>query len=392
MFAIEFAVFGALLSVILPARIGVIDPVGKVESLALVVAVSAGVTLIAQPLFGALSDRTRSRFGRRLPWVLAGSVLAAAFLIAFSGFDSVVWICIAWAVVQFSLNGVDVVVTAAVVDQSPRPSRGRAFAVVGAATIAGGALGTLIAGFAVEQYALLCLILGVLVLAAAAAYATAVRDPSTLDARLPAFRFSTFVRGFWINPQRSPEYAWMFASRSAFILGTQAVFGYLLYVLTDHLDLSSTAASAVVGVCVAIGAAVMLVGILLAGWATDRLGRRLPLLLAACALVAIGPVLMLVAPSVPTLFAYAVLHALGTGVYLVAGLALVSEVMPDPVGSAAKDLGLYNVATNIGQMIAPILAASVIVGFGGYPGLFAVSVVLVAAAGLLLLPLWRTRR
>lgn len=389
-YAIEFAVFGALTSVILPIRIGAVDPVGKVGSLALVLAVSAGVTLIAQPLFGALSDRTRSRFGRRLPWVIGCSVLAAAFLIAFAGFDSVLWICIVWSVVQFSLNGVDVVVTASIVDRYPGTGRGRAFGIVGAATIAGGALGALAAGLVPERYAVLCLIGGVLILGVAAWYAAANREVSTLGAPRPAFRVSRFLRGFWVDPRRSPAFAWMFASRFVFILGSQAVFGYILYILTDHLGLEERAATGLVGLCVAIGGALMLAAILVAGWASDRVGRRTPFLLAACGADAIGTTLLLVMPSVPAVFAYTVLHAIGTGIYIVIGLALVSEVLPDPVDSAAKDLGLYNVATNVAQLFAPLAAAALIGALGGYAALLGVSAVLILAAGLLLLPLRRT--
>ena len=41
----------------------------------------AAVSLVANPLFGAFSDRTTSRLGRRVPWVLFGAVLGAAALI-----------------------------------------------------------------------------------------------------------------------------------------------------------------------------------------------------------------------------------------------------------------------------------------------------------------------
>jgi len=41
----------------------------------LVTGAGAAVSVVANPLFGAISDRTTSRFGRRVPWVLALSVL-----------------------------------------------------------------------------------------------------------------------------------------------------------------------------------------------------------------------------------------------------------------------------------------------------------------------------
>ena len=40
-----------------------------------------GVDAVTDPLMGTLSDRTRSRFGRRRPYIVTGSILIAIALI-----------------------------------------------------------------------------------------------------------------------------------------------------------------------------------------------------------------------------------------------------------------------------------------------------------------------
>ena len=45
----------------------------KESLLAWVTGAGAVVSLAANPVFGALSDRTASRFGRRTPWIVAGT-------------------------------------------------------------------------------------------------------------------------------------------------------------------------------------------------------------------------------------------------------------------------------------------------------------------------------
>src|SRR5215469_18414243 len=50
----------------------------KALALAIVVGPGLIVALIANPLFGLLSDRTSSRFGRRRPYILGGTALNIA--------------------------------------------------------------------------------------------------------------------------------------------------------------------------------------------------------------------------------------------------------------------------------------------------------------------------
>ncbi|MGH3321787.1 MAG: MFS transporter, partial [Streptosporangiaceae bacterium] len=65
-----WAGFFAPLQVLLPEQIASVTPASKVTHLALVTTAGAAVALVANPLGGALSDRTTSRFGRRRPWVV----------------------------------------------------------------------------------------------------------------------------------------------------------------------------------------------------------------------------------------------------------------------------------------------------------------------------------
>ena len=60
-----FILWGAIPGVLLPLQVTGLDPANKVASLALVTTIGAFAAMIAQPVAGAISDRTRSRFGRR---------------------------------------------------------------------------------------------------------------------------------------------------------------------------------------------------------------------------------------------------------------------------------------------------------------------------------------
>ena len=60
----------------------------KEALLAVVLFSGAAVSMVANPVWGAFSDRTRSRLGRRVPWVLGGVLLGAASLLLLSVAES----------------------------------------------------------------------------------------------------------------------------------------------------------------------------------------------------------------------------------------------------------------------------------------------------------------
>ena len=67
----------------------------SVVAFGIISAIAGACALIVFPLTGALSDRTTSRFGRRKPWILAGTLLFAAALVALGLQTSLVGIGVA---------------------------------------------------------------------------------------------------------------------------------------------------------------------------------------------------------------------------------------------------------------------------------------------------------
>ncbi|MNB82463.1 hypothetical protein D3C75_292730 [compost metagenome] len=75
-FLFLLALYNAVISVFIPNQVQQItDASGgsKVAALALIFTLMSVFTFFDQPLAGALSDRTRSRFGRRTPWLVGGT-------------------------------------------------------------------------------------------------------------------------------------------------------------------------------------------------------------------------------------------------------------------------------------------------------------------------------
>lgn len=110
--------------VLLPAKAAVIDPDSKAAIVAVLSTSAMIVAAIANIIFGALSDLTRSRWGRRTPWIVCGSVLAAASLVLVSMAPNTMMLIISWCVYQCFLNAIVAPLIAVLADRTAPKFRG----------------------------------------------------------------------------------------------------------------------------------------------------------------------------------------------------------------------------------------------------------------------------
>lgn len=225
--------------------------------------------------------------------------------------------------------------------------------------------------------------LGVAVVLAAAAFVAADRERPDVGGPPPRLRWRTLVRGFVVNPREHADFARAFGSRLLFVLGYSLILTYQLYILTDYVGLTRHDANRLIGLLTAAGFATTVVGIVVGGWWSDRIGRRKIFLVAAAAVLVVALAVPLLEASLWSVAVFAVVQGLAGGLYLSCGNALAIDVLPDRAAGAGKDLGLFNVAVNVPQTVAPALAALVIHAFDGYRALFAVALLSVAASAVL---------
>lgn len=379
-----FAAYSGVLGVLLPQQVEALDPQGKIASLAFVTSLSFAVTAFAQPLIGALSDRTSSRWGRRVPWMAAGAVVGGIALGFAGGASSVAVLAIAWAVAQFALNGTDIASSAYLVDRFPPHRRGGVAAVMGVAVVVGGAAGILLAGRLSSSPWMAYLLLGAGVLVAVLIFAAVVRDPPSVI-RLPRRSRRAFVAEFRTAFREHPDFVRVLVWRASFTLAYVAVHGYLLYLLTDYIGLAAPDARGLMALLTVVGGVAVVVSLLAGGWLSDRLQRRKPFLLVAAVLVVVGNIAAYALPTVAGVFLLAAAFGCGLGLSIACGTALGSEVIPDPQSSAARGLGTLNLAGNVGQALAPVVGAMAISLTGDYRSLFVLSTGFVVVATIILM-------
>jgi MFS family permease len=353
-----------------------IDAPSKEAILSLVTACGAAVSLAANPLFGALSDRTTSRLGRRAPWVLAGAVLAAAALLAMSVSATVALMVLFWCLVQLGANAAYAAITAAVPDRVPVLQRGGVggLAAMGQTLgiLTGAVFGAVVSGNFMVGYWLCAAALLLSVLP----YLFHRNDPVLHKGMLRPFRVKEFFLGFWISPRLHPDFAWAWLTRFLVNVGNQLTIVYLLFFLRDIIGHEDPATGVLV--LTGIYAVMVMVTAVLAGPWSDRVGRRKPFVIGSSAIIAMAGLIMAFFPVWPGALAGAAVLGVGFGAYLAVDFALLTQVLPQAL-DRGKDMGVINVANSLPQVVAPALALLAVTRGGGYSTLF----VMAAIIGLL---------
>lgn len=364
-----WAGFFGPIQVLLAQQAQVVSSGHKELVFGVVTGVGSAVSVVANPLFGALSDRTTSRFGRRLPWVVAGALLGALALVLLATADSVLAMVLAWSLAQASLNAMFAALTATVPDLVPVRDRG----VVGGwvavsqtlGIVSGVGIATVTGGVAAGYYAT-----AAAVLVLAVPYVLGSRDVPLPASLRPAFSAAGLVRGFWVSPRRHPDFAWAWLTRFLVNLGNSLGTLLLYFYLQDAVGYRDPEAG--VFVLTVVYAVFIVASTVVFGLWSDRLGRRKVFVVVSGVVTGLGALILAVVPTWPGALAGAVVFGVGYGVYLSVDFALCTEVLP-AAETRAKDLGVINVAVALPQVFAPFVGSFLVANAGGYVTLYAVS-------------------
>lgn len=434
-YAIAYAsVWLALLTpatITLALQVRQIAPINATEAASRVLMAGALVALVSNPVFGALSDRTRSRFGRRRPYLLGGTAAGLAALVLIGVARSLDIVLFGWCLAQLAYNAVLTAMVAIVADRIPASRRGTVVGILGMCLPIGQIAGT----FLVQQLApnlLLALLvpgaigaLGVCVLAfalpsdfpsgssrspasACPAPSGVVRDPRSGTAAVPEGVEIVSRPGADVGTggevgasagtksrlsfARYRDFAWAWSSRLLFVVGNVSFQAYQPFLLMDALGFDAAEVPSLVFRSTLVQAATTVLSSLIAGRLSDRLGCRKPIAIVGSVLQGVGLWLVAVAHSYATLLFGVAAAGIGRGTYEGVSLTLVTDVLPDRDLHAAQDLGLLNIANTLPQVLAPLAAPAILeTSRGNYTLLFLLAGTIPVVGAALLLPLKTAR-
>ncbi|MDY3679352.1 MAG: MFS transporter [Actinomyces urogenitalis] len=359
----------------------------RAKSISLMMSIGSLFTLFAQPVIGVISDRWRSKFGRRAMWIVMGAIGGAVFMVGLRYSSTIAMLTLFWTVGQVSLNIMQAPLSTTVADRVPQDKVGLVSGLSGIGMMLGFTGGSIIAGILFNTLGLdtyFVFALGVVI--GALLFVTFAKDRSSKDLEVEKFDWISFFKGYAI-PLRDHDFRWTWIARFFMFFGYTAISNFVLYILQSHLQPALSASEANTTFATLSSAALpgQLLMMLVAGRWSDKVGRRKPFVIGSSIVIAALMALPLLFPSLPIFYVFYIGMAAAYGMYMAVDTALFIDVLPDPE-AAGRDLGVANVATNIGQMLAPVVAGQVVAITAGYDALFIMSVVSVVIAALAIIP------
>jgi len=361
------------LLVTLPLKINTLVGIKEApNSLALVAGIGALVSMVANPFFGRMSDRTSSRLGMRRPWMVIGLVGGSLGILIVALAPSIPIVLIGWCLTQLFFNALLAAQIAVLPDQVPSTQRGLVSGVLGIclpiAAVSGTFLVRLVSGNQLATFLVPCGVGGFFILL----FAVALNDRRLVKAERPSWSLRELATTFYVAPRTSPDFAWAFASRLLFILAYAFLATYQAYYLLDKLGSARADVPQQIFLGTLTNSVVVVAASLICGRLSDRTGRRKIFVFTASIVYGVAMFVIAIASTFNGFLVGMAIGGLGFGMYLAVDLALVADVLPDQ-DKVAKDLGVLNIASALPFSIAPAIAPAILAIGKGYGALYAVA-------------------
>ncbi len=360
-------------------------------SLALVAGVGALLAMFGNPIFGKMSDRTTSPFGMRRPWMILGLVGGSLGILIVALAPSIAIVLVGWCIAQLSFNALLAAKVAVIPDQVPIAQRGPVSGLLGVgmpiAAVSATFLVKLFTGNELAMFLVPCALAGCFILL----FAVTLNDRRLADRDKPAWSLREFASTFYVNPRKSPDFAWAFASRLLFVLAYAFLVTYQAYYLLEKIGSAEDEVPQQIFLGTLVQSAVLIAAALTGGRLSDRTGRRKIFVFSASIVYGLALFLIAIASDFNGFLVGMAISGLGFGMYFAVDLALVVDVLPNQA-AAAKDLGVFNIASALPFSIAPALAPAILaIGGGSYRVLYAFAGACAIVGAAAVLPVKRVR-
>lgn len=379
------------------------------------------MAVVWQPVAGAISDRTHTRFGRRRPFIVAGTIGDVIFLVGLALSGSYWLVVIFYFLLQTASNTAQGPYQGLMPDVVPESQRGAASGYYGISNVIGLLAGTVGAGVLLARTDRTITILSICALLLLTMLPTVLLIPDRAERTAAQFQsIGHALRTTFARPLRYPSFMWLMASRLLILMGLVGIQSFVFFYFRNvffHGNRQETITASYTLQGLVIMSAFLIS--LPAARASDSFGRR-PFILIGGLLGAVG-VLMLVFShyqllptqiveplartlKVPPLAAQAtlvgILIGIGYGLFFSVDWAFIQDIIP--AGEAGLFMGFSNIATAGSGIIARFVGGFLLDPFnsgppllglpGGYPVIFSVFAAWLVIGALLILKVPEVRK
>jgi MFS family permease len=311
----------------------------------------AVLSILIQPTIGAISDYTTSRWGRRKPYIVFGSLLDVVFLAGIATASNVLILGVFVAFLAISTNIARGPFQGYVPDLIAERQVGMASALVGLMQILGNVTGFLLVTIAVALDRIELAIVAVAVVELLTMIAVVVRVSPGVAALDRGGRSWIQIAGtaWGADILRERSYVWLVVSRLFFLMGGAMLVNLVITYLKQTHHLLQDEANGTNTILLVVVVLANLIAIVPSARISDRIGRK-PVIYASCVVGAVGLAIAALAPSVAFLFVGAFLFGASAGTFLAVDWALITDIIPR--ASSGRYMGLSNVATGSSTVLA----------------------------------------
>ncbi len=359
------ASFGASMAMMVPLSYGIAVRItelapGHEEVLGYITGTAQVAYLLISPLVGIWSDRTRSRFGRRAPFLFLGTAIGLVGLVIIGLAPELLIVGAGWilGMVGWSIAGAALQTLQA--DKLPEQQRGRVSALTGLMTQIAPVLGIGVA-YAVSSSTFLVFLVPGVIGAVLIVLFPLVKPEGSSKGLAPSTEVTakSVFMSYGFSIRKYPDFAWNWLGRFVFFVGLyfNTTFGTFFY--AQRLDMPVREVAGVVATVGMVGVLAATIGALVGGFLSDKLQRRRLFVMIAAVLFVGGAVLEATAWSLPQIIAGAVTMQLSIAVFATVDQAIVFAIIPER-NEAGRYMAVIQFAQKIPSAIAPMLAGLVI--------------------------------
>ena len=328
-----------------------------------VLGAGAFVSTIISLIVGTYSDHSRSRFGKRRPYILVGTILTIPFLLwlAYLGtlppsLQLIPYLALSFCLIQFWANVATSPYQALVPDLIPKSHQGTASAYMGMGSIFGQLLSFIVCGALLHQANGLwkvCFVLSVALVVAALYTQFRIEErPATDNPAQQTGVIETLKGSFTVDVKGNVDFFWLIGSRFVINLGFYTATTFISYYASDTLKAPSGTATNILLIATLSG----LVGNFPAGILSDRMSKKLVVYI-SCVITGISAILFLTTNSVLVAYIAAFFFGAGFGAFQAVDWALATNLLPDT--DEAKYMGVWHAAFTVPQVFAPLIGGRV---------------------------------